>query len=46
MPFKKVKPTKAHPDAKYKGPSGRRFNEAQVKLYYANGGKFPGKKRK
>jgi hypothetical protein len=31
---------------KYKSPSGRTFNAAQIKLYYANGGKFPNKKRK
>lgn len=28
----------------YKSPSGRKFNSAQVKLYYANGGHFPGEK--
>jgi len=39
MPFKKVEKNK------YKGPSGRTFNLAQVRLYYARGGKFPGKKK-
>jgi hypothetical protein len=36
MPFQKVK------DNDYTSPSGRHFNSAQVKLYYANGGHFPG----
>lgn len=31
---------------KYRSPSGRTFNAAQVRLYYANGGKFPGEKAK
>lgn len=31
---------------KYVGPSGRHFNKAQVALFYANGGKFPGQKAK
>lgn len=35
MPFKKLGPNK------YQGPSGKIFDEKQVKLYYANGGKFP-----
>lgn len=38
MPFKKL----GH--GKYKGPSGRVFNLAQVRLYYSGGGKFPGQK--
>lgn len=29
---------------KYRGPSGRKFNLAQVRLYYSLGGKFPGQK--
>lgn len=36
MPFKKVGGND------YTGPSGRHFNLNQVRLYYANGGKFPG----
>ncbi len=28
----------------YVSPSGRHFNGAQVRLYYAGGGKFPGEK--
>jgi hypothetical protein len=36
MPFKKVGTND------YTGPSGRHFNQAQVRLYYAHGGKFPG----
>lgn len=36
MPF-----TKTGKDS-YTSPSGRRFNGAQVRLYYANGGHFPG----
>jgi len=39
MPFKKVA------SGKYKSPSGRTFTAAQVRLYYANGGKFPGEKK-
>lgn len=31
---------------KYVGPSGKRFDIAQVKMFYANGGKFPGQKAK
>lgn len=31
---------------KFKSPSGRIFNKKQVALYYANGGKFPGQKKK
>lgn len=38
MPF-----TKTGKDT-YTSPSGRHFNSAQVKLFYANGGKFPGQK--
>lgn len=38
MPFKKVGPND------YTSPSGRHFNQKQVNLYYANGGKFPGQK--
>lgn len=34
MPFKKVGPDK------YRGPSGRTFNYAQVKRYYSLGGTF------
>jgi hypothetical protein len=36
MPFKKLG------DDDYTGPSGKHFDKAQVRLYYANGGKFPG----
>ena len=42
MPFKKVGRGKRP----YRGPSGRRFTLKQVRLYYASGGKFPGRKRK
>lgn len=38
MPFKKV----GNDD--YVSPSGRHFNEAQVRLWHANGNKFPGQK--
>lgn len=38
MPFKKVG------DDKYVSPSGRNYNSAQVRLWYAGGGKFPGQK--
>ena len=38
MPFKKLGPDK------YQGPSGKVFNAAQVQLYYAHGGSFPGQK--
>ena len=31
---------------KYVGPSGQHFNLAQVQLFYASGGKFPGQKAK
>lgn len=37
MPFTKVGPDR------YKGPSGKTFDYAQVKLYYSQGGKFPSK---
>jgi hypothetical protein len=44
MPFT---PIKYGPNqGKYKSPSGRIFTEEQVKLYYANGGKFPKKRKK
>jgi hypothetical protein len=43
MPFKKV--TSGKDKGKFKGPSGKVFNKAQVALYYAKGGKFPAKKR-
>ena len=36
MPFKKTGPDS------YTSPSGRHFNSAQVRLYYAHGGHFPG----
>ena len=39
MPFKKI----GKDD--YVSPSGRHFNQAQVRLYYAGGGKFPGEKK-
>ena len=39
MPFKKVA------SDRYVSPTGRSYNAAQVRLYYANGGKFPGQKR-
>lgn len=38
MPFTKVGKND------YTSPSGRHFNEAQVRLYHANGDKFPGQK--
>ena len=38
MPFKKVG------NNDYTSPSGRHFNSAQVRMYYANGGHFPGEK--
>jgi hypothetical protein len=31
---------------KYVGPSGKHFDLAQVKMFYANKGKFPGQKPK
>ena len=31
---------------KFRSPSGRTFNLAQVRLWYAGGGKFPGQKGK
>lgn len=39
MPFKKVGANQ------YVSPTGRSYNGAQVRLYYSNGGKFPGEKR-
>jgi hypothetical protein len=39
MPFKKLG------GGRYEGPSGKTFNLAQVKLYYAGGEKFPGQKK-
>lgn len=39
MPFTKVGKND------YTSPSGRHFNEAQVRLYHANGDKFPGEKK-
>ncbi len=36
MPFTKIG------NKQYVSPSGRKFNQKQVALYYANGGKFPG----
>lgn len=39
MPFKKVGKNN------YVSPSGRHFNGAQVRLWYAGGGKFPGQKQ-
>ena len=38
MPFKKVGKND------YTSPSGRHYNSAQVRLWYAGGGKFPGEK--
>lgn len=38
MPFAKL----GH--GRYEGPSGRKFDLAQVRLWYAKGGKFPGQK--
>ena len=38
MPFTKLGPNK------YQGPSGKTFDENQVKMYYARGGSFPGEK--
>jgi hypothetical protein len=39
MPFQKVG------SDDYQSPSGRHFNGAQVRLWYANGEKFPGQKQ-
>jgi hypothetical protein len=36
MPFTKIG------NNTYRSPSGRQYNGAQVRLWYANGGKFPG----
>lgn len=38
MPFEKVG------NNDYVSPSGKHFNKAQVELWHANGGKFPGQK--
>lgn len=38
MPFKKIG------NNEYSSPSGRHYNGAQVRLWHANGGKFPGEK--
>jgi hypothetical protein len=40
MPFKKIGKNK------YKSPSGRTYNDSQVKLYYSLGGRFPNEKKK
>ena len=40
MPFTRIGP------GKYKSPSGRTFNQSQLALYYAHGGRFPGQKMK
>jgi hypothetical protein len=39
MPFTKIGPDR------YQSPSGRVYNAAQVRLYYANGGAFPGERK-
>lgn len=31
-------------NGQFRSPSGKVFNRAQVRLWYANGGKFPGEK--
>ena len=38
MPFTKIGRDQ------YQGPSGKKFNLNQVRLYYAEGGHFPGQK--
>ena len=38
MPFKKLG------GGQYEGPSGKKFNLNQVRMYYARGGSFPGQK--
>jgi hypothetical protein len=38
VPFKKIG------KGVYQGPSGRKFNLAQVRLYYAGGDHFPGQR--
>jgi hypothetical protein len=38
MPFTKTGPNQ------YEGPSGKKFNLNQVRLYYAGGNHFPGQK--
>lgn len=40
MPFRKTD------KGDYVSPSGRHFTAKQVRLYYAQGGKFPGEKPK
>jgi len=40
MPFRKVGKDN------YVSPSGRHFTAAQVRLYYARGGSFPGEKKR
>lgn len=40
MPFTRLGPNR------YQGPTGKIFDLKQVQLYYANGGKFPGKKKR
>lgn len=40
MPFKKTD------KGDYVSPSGRHFTEAQVRLYYAHGGHFPGEHKR
>lgn len=40
MPFKKTGANS------YTSPSGRKFTKKQVELYYAQGGKFPKKRKK
>lgn len=39
MPFTKMR------NGKYRGPSGKTFTAAQVRLYYSRGGSFPGQKK-
>jgi hypothetical protein len=36
MPFRKIGPDQ------YVSPAGNKFNTKQIRLYYANGGRFPG----
>jgi len=42
MPFKPIKSGRNR--GKFRSPSGRIYTKKQVKLYYANGGKFPKRK--
>jgi hypothetical protein len=44
MPFEKIKSGKNK--GKYVSPKGHVFTQAQVNLYYANGGHFPGEDEK